>query len=106
MVGCLHIQQLIDNLDRDLQYAIKVEVKMDLDIVSNYDEVRDAIKDKVIFIFFFDFSSSISMNLYLHFFNFHFFVYIIIVSFYILFSQSLLLRTNCFSCHRSLVWCL
>ncbi|XP_057534123.1 DNA polymerase epsilon catalytic subunit A-like [Amaranthus tricolor] len=40
-------QQLIDNLDRDLQYAIKVEGKMDLDIVSNYDEVRDAIKDKL-----------------------------------------------------------
>lgn len=64
MVGCLHLQQLIDNLDRDLQYAIKVEGKMDLDIVSNYDEVRDAIKDKVIFIFFFDISSSVSLNLY------------------------------------------
>lgn len=43
----LHLQQLIDNLDRDLQYAIKVEGKMDLDIVSNYDEVKGAIKEKV-----------------------------------------------------------
>ncbi|XP_074301915.1 DNA polymerase epsilon catalytic subunit A-like [Silene latifolia] len=40
-------QQLIDNLDRDLQYAIKVEGKMDLDIVSNYDEIKDAIRDKL-----------------------------------------------------------
>ncbi|KMT05520.1 hypothetical protein BVRB_7g176430 [Beta vulgaris subsp. vulgaris] len=41
-------QQLIDNLDRDLQYAIKVEGKMDLDIVSNYDEVKGAIKEKLV----------------------------------------------------------
>ncbi|KNA12254.1 hypothetical protein SOVF_127620 [Spinacia oleracea] len=40
-------QQLIDNLDRDLQYAIKVEGKMDLDSVSNYDEVKGEIKQKL-----------------------------------------------------------
>ncbi|XP_062098744.1 DNA polymerase epsilon catalytic subunit B-like [Humulus lupulus] len=39
-------QQLIDNLDRDLQYAIRVEGKMDLDFVSNYDEVRSSIFEK------------------------------------------------------------
>ncbi|XP_062083133.1 DNA polymerase epsilon catalytic subunit A-like isoform X2 [Humulus lupulus] len=39
-------QQLIDNLDRDLQYAIRVEGKMDLDSVSNYDEVRSSIFEK------------------------------------------------------------
>ncbi|XP_062079910.1 DNA polymerase epsilon catalytic subunit A-like [Humulus lupulus] len=41
-------QQLIDNLDRDLQYAIRVEGKMDLDSVSNYDEVRSSIFEKVL----------------------------------------------------------
>ena len=46
-VGYLLFQQLIDNLDRDLQYAIKVEGKMDMDLVSNYDEVKTAIKEKV-----------------------------------------------------------
>ncbi|KAL9143406.1 hypothetical protein ABFS82_14G234200 [Erythranthe guttata] len=40
-------EQLLDNLDRDLQYAIRVEGKMDLDSVSNYDEVKDAIKEKL-----------------------------------------------------------
>ncbi|CAI9105576.1 OLC1v1004524C1 [Oldenlandia corymbosa var. corymbosa] len=40
-------EQLIDNLDRDLQYAIKVEGKMDLETVSNYDEVKVAIIEKL-----------------------------------------------------------
>ncbi|KAM7276901.1 hypothetical protein ACFE04_018767 [Oxalis oulophora] len=40
--------QLINNLDRDLQYAIQVEGKMDLESVSNYDEVRDAIHKKLV----------------------------------------------------------
>ncbi|KAL3518505.1 hypothetical protein ACH5RR_021094 [Cinchona calisaya] len=41
-------EQLIDNLDRDLQYAIRVEGKMDLESVSNYAEVKDAISEKLI----------------------------------------------------------
>jgi hypothetical protein len=41
------VQQLIDNLDRDLQYAIQVEGKMDLDSVINYDEVKSDIKKQV-----------------------------------------------------------
>ncbi|KAF1884802.1 hypothetical protein Lal_00028689, partial [Lupinus albus] len=41
-------EQLINNLDRDLQYAIRVEGKMDLESVSNYDEVKDAIMEKLI----------------------------------------------------------
>ncbi|RDX72004.1 DNA polymerase epsilon catalytic subunit A, partial [Mucuna pruriens] len=42
-------QQLIDNLDRDLQYAIRVEGKMDdLESVSNYDEVKNAIMEKLV----------------------------------------------------------
>ncbi|XP_057988015.1 DNA polymerase epsilon catalytic subunit A isoform X2 [Hevea brasiliensis] len=40
--------QLIGNLDRDLQYAIRVEGKMDLDSVSNYDEVKNAIMEKLV----------------------------------------------------------
>ncbi|KAH9660041.1 DNA polymerase epsilon catalytic subunit A [Citrus sinensis] len=40
--------QLLNNLDRDLQYAIKVEGKMDLESVSNYDEVKNAIMEKVL----------------------------------------------------------
>ncbi|KAI3992350.1 hypothetical protein MKX01_030071 [Papaver californicum] len=40
-------EQLIHNLDRDLQYAIKVEGKMDLDSVSNYGEVKNAILEKL-----------------------------------------------------------
>lgn len=43
----LSLQQLIDNLDRDLQYAIVVEGKMDLESVTNYDEVKNAIWEKV-----------------------------------------------------------
>lgn len=46
---CLIFQQLINNLDRDLQYAIRVEGKMDVDFVSNYEEVKNAIMEKVIF---------------------------------------------------------
>lgn len=40
-------EQLINNLDRDLQYAIRVEGKMDLESVCNYDEVKNAIKEKL-----------------------------------------------------------
>jgi DNA polymerase epsilon subunit 1 len=45
-------QQLINNLDRDLQYAIRVEGKMDLDSVSNYDEVKNSIMEKVLIMIF------------------------------------------------------
>ncbi|XP_047972925.1 DNA polymerase epsilon catalytic subunit A-like isoform X2 [Salvia hispanica] len=41
-------EQLIDNLDRDLQYAIIVEGKMDLESVTNYDEVKNAIWEKLV----------------------------------------------------------
>lgn len=41
-------QKLINNLDRDLQYAIRVEGKMDLESVSNYDEVKNSIMEKVL----------------------------------------------------------
>ncbi|VAH03415.1 unnamed protein product [Triticum turgidum subsp. durum] len=41
-------EQLIENLDRDLQYAIAVEGKLDIDSVTNYDEVKDAIKQKLV----------------------------------------------------------
>ncbi|CAH9070869.1 unnamed protein product [Cuscuta europaea] len=40
-------EQLIDNLERDLQYAIKVEGKMDLENVTNYNEVKEAITEKL-----------------------------------------------------------
>ncbi|XP_019095087.1 PREDICTED: DNA polymerase epsilon catalytic subunit A-like [Camelina sativa] len=40
-------QQLIDNLGRDLEYAITVEGKMRMDSISNYDEVKDEIKKKL-----------------------------------------------------------
>jgi len=42
------LQQLIGNLDRDLQYVIAVEGKLDIDSVTNYDEVKDAIEQKVL----------------------------------------------------------
>uniref|UniRef100_A0A0E0K092 DNA polymerase epsilon catalytic subunit n=1 Tax=Oryza punctata TaxID=4537 RepID=A0A0E0K092_ORYPU len=41
-------EQLIANLDRDLQYAISVEGKLDIDSVTNYDEVKDVIKQKLV----------------------------------------------------------
>nr|XP_043613660.1 DNA polymerase epsilon catalytic subunit A-like [Erigeron canadensis] len=41
-------KQLIDNLDRDLLYAIRVEGKMDIESVINYDEVKNAIMEKLI----------------------------------------------------------
>ncbi|TVU12159.1 hypothetical protein EJB05_45789 [Eragrostis curvula] len=41
-------EQLIGNLDRDLQYAITVEGKLDVDSVINYDEVKDAIWEKLV----------------------------------------------------------
>ena len=47
MLRCLKFQQLVDNLDRDLQYAVSVEGKMDLETISNYDEVKDTIMEKV-----------------------------------------------------------
>ncbi|KAJ0887133.1 putative DNA-directed DNA polymerase [Helianthus annuus] len=40
--------QLIENLDRDLKYAINVEGKMELEDGSNYDEVKNAIMEKLI----------------------------------------------------------
>uniref|UniRef100_A0A9I9CFW7 DNA polymerase epsilon catalytic subunit n=1 Tax=Cucumis melo TaxID=3656 RepID=A0A9I9CFW7_CUCME len=40
--------QLINNLDRDLQYAIQVEGKMDLESVLNYSDVKNAIMEKLI----------------------------------------------------------
>nr|GMD12608.1 DNA polymerase epsilon catalytic subunit A-like [Ipomoea batatas] len=40
-------EQLMNNLDRDLQYAIKVEGKMDLENVTNYNEVKNAITEKL-----------------------------------------------------------
>ncbi|OMO70162.1 hypothetical protein CCACVL1_19081 [Corchorus capsularis] len=39
---------LISNLDRDLQYAITVEGKMDLESVSNYNEVKNEILEKLV----------------------------------------------------------
>jgi len=45
-------QQLINNLDRDLQYAITVEGKLDLESVSNYDEVKNTIMEKVLNLIF------------------------------------------------------
>ncbi|KAL5717104.1 DNA-directed DNA polymerase [Ranunculus cassubicifolius] len=39
---------LLNNLDRDLQYAIKVEGKMDVETVSNYEEVKNAIMEKLV----------------------------------------------------------
>lgn len=50
----LDFQQLINNLDRDLQYAIRVEGKMDLESVSNYEEVKSSILEKVLIIFLFN----------------------------------------------------
>ncbi|TQD77364.1 hypothetical protein C1H46_037096 [Malus baccata] len=41
-------EQLINNLDRDLQYAIRVEGKMDVDSVSNYEEVKSSILEKLV----------------------------------------------------------
>ncbi|KAK8513325.1 hypothetical protein V6N12_052522 [Hibiscus sabdariffa] len=41
-------EQLISNLDRDLQYAITVEGKMDLESVLNYDEVKNEIIEKLV----------------------------------------------------------
>nr|CAD1820134.1 unnamed protein product [Ananas comosus var. bracteatus] len=40
-------EQLISNLDRDLQYAITVEGKMDVDSILNYEDVKNAILDKL-----------------------------------------------------------
>ncbi|GJX64137.1 DNA polymerase epsilon catalytic subunit, partial [Tanacetum coccineum] len=41
-------EQLIENLDHDLLYAIRVEGKMDIEMVSNYDKVKNAILEKVL----------------------------------------------------------
>ena len=45
----LHIvlQDLIDKLDSDLQYAIKVECKTEVEDVTNYEEVRGEIKTQL-----------------------------------------------------------
>ena len=43
-----YLQQLIRNLDRDLRYAIRTEGKMDVDSISNYEDVKKAILDKVL----------------------------------------------------------
>lgn len=40
-------EQLITNIDRDLQYAIRVEGKVDVDSIANYDDVKHAIIDKL-----------------------------------------------------------
>lgn len=40
-------QGLINNLDRDLKYAIEEEGKLELESVTNYDEVKEDIKLKV-----------------------------------------------------------
>ncbi|KAM1872905.1 hypothetical protein ACFX13_006807 [Malus domestica] len=40
-------EQLINNLDRDLQYAIRVEGKMGLESVSNYEDVKSSILEKL-----------------------------------------------------------
>ena len=40
-------QYLIENLDRDLQYAIRVDGKMDVNAVINYEDVKNAIMEKV-----------------------------------------------------------
>ncbi|CAL9234448.1 unnamed protein product [Arabidopsis halleri] len=45
--GHFDCQQLIDNLGRDLEYAITVEGKMRMDSISNYDEVKDVIREKL-----------------------------------------------------------
>ncbi|GJT73117.1 hypothetical protein Tco_1032403 [Tanacetum coccineum] len=39
---------LIENLDRDLLYAIRVEGKMDIESVSNHDEVKNAIMERIL----------------------------------------------------------
>lgn len=41
------LQKLIEHLDRDLQYAIVEEGKLDLDSVTNYDNIKEEIKLKV-----------------------------------------------------------
>lgn len=38
------MQDLIDKLDSDLEYAIKVECKTEIDDVLNYEAVRDQIR--------------------------------------------------------------
>ncbi|GJX71740.1 DNA polymerase epsilon catalytic subunit A-like protein [Tanacetum coccineum] len=46
--GSHDLKELIENLDRDLLYAIRVEGKMDVESVSNYDEMKNAIMEKLI----------------------------------------------------------
>lgn len=43
----IFFQQLLGNLDRDLQYAIRVEGKMDVDSITNYEDVKKVIAEKV-----------------------------------------------------------
>lgn len=40
-------QQLMDNIDRDLRFALTVEMELALDQVANYDDVRAAIVSKL-----------------------------------------------------------
>ncbi|KAG0453679.1 hypothetical protein HPP92_024983 [Vanilla planifolia] len=40
-------EQLISNLDRDLHYAITVEGKVDVQSIENYDDVKNAILEKL-----------------------------------------------------------
>ena len=41
------LQDLIDKLDSDLEYAIKVECKTAVEDVTNYEEVRDEIRSQL-----------------------------------------------------------
>lgn len=41
-------EQLIENLDRDLHHAIRVDGKMDVDVVSNYEDVKNGIMGKLV----------------------------------------------------------
>ncbi|CAN6479373.1 unnamed protein product [Victoria cruziana] len=40
-------KQLLAKIDRDLQYAIRVEGKMELDSIANYDDVKESIAAKL-----------------------------------------------------------
>jgi hypothetical protein len=41
------LQKLIENVDRDLKHAIEEEGKVELDVVTNYDDVKEEINCKV-----------------------------------------------------------
>lgn len=77
MQFCTHqkfFQQLIGNLDRDLQFAITVEGKMSIESIANYEDVNNAIMEKVLFFtVFFLFNAKVSnvtlMSLFLLYFD-------------------------------------